>query len=479
MRQFFKRCFVLAFLAVLGGCSADGGDTQTQTTVELQTGFTDDARRFAADAFVENMDKAGYEVREGFMYFFQIEDCQYLDSCYGNNPSSPYGIYAVPNLPDEFVDEDAPVIAAKKGDVNLGHRMRADEAFVLFGRTPPKAAYYGFTHYLVDRADALGKRKDLFASLSDTINPTNIRVSSDGTYDDAFNKDTVIVSTADQNMYTAIEGAMNSSGVSSDIMNLQVFPSSILNLGLEREADVVTFLFRIAIFENEDEETSYLSRPPFMLFRITPKVEREIEPLIASDRVDRRTGQTEANLAGSLDELERAIRQSHQGITLANSKTNPTSLYGEQCIEESTGCLGDNPDAAYLSNVPGRRLQEDDYFIIIGVNHMNAGRARYSNVSVYNLDKLMGVASFNSIEDMPGSADVYLPDHPDRDKLYAMTVRRSCAGHEYCMEVPTEFPGIPPNSFPMFVFRAYLEPGKTAGPHPGELLMPRVFKVDL
>jgi len=459
------------------GDADSDGDVGSDAGDAARSHFNAEERRGAADAFIEALDVAGYEVREGFMYFFQIADCQDLRHCYGNNPTSPYGLYALPSLPDEFVDDDA-VIHTDQGDVQLAFRLRPDEALVFFGRTPPQAEYFGLTHYLFDRAGDSGPRRDLFASLGDTINPTNIAVDSDGTYDDAFDKDAVAVTTADRNASEAIGAAMEAAGVSPDIMNHQVFPSENLEMGLDEEADTFNMLFRMAIFDDAEAKRAYQSEPPILIFRVTPRSEQDIDPLPRPERAVRAIGETEEQYGDSLDDLEDAIREAHEGITALNNDSAIVPIFGDVCVEEGSNCLADNADAAYLRNVPARLLRDDEFFVVFGINHMNAGRARYSSVSVYYLRELMGVASFDSIRDMPGSADVYLPDHPDRDLLYALTVRRSCLDQDYCLEVRSDDLGVPEDAFPVFVARAYLQPGLTVGPDPEELLLPRVLKVN-
>ena len=137
-------------------------DTDDTDVDDGQTTFTDEERDATADAFVEAMEADGYEVLEGFMYFFQKEDCLQLRHCYGNNPSSPYGLYALPRHEDEFADDEA-TINTPQGEFQLAHRLRSDEALVFFGRLPPSTDYFGLTHYLFDRAGTLGVRRDIFA----------------------------------------------------------------------------------------------------------------------------------------------------------------------------------------------------------------------------------------------------------------------------------------------------------------------------
>jgi len=156
--------------------------------------------------------------------------------------------------------------------------------------------------------------------------------------------------------------------------------------------------------------------------------------------------------------------------------------HGEVCLEDDMNCLGDNDDAAYLRNLPGRTLQGEDYLIIFGVNHEATGLARYSNVSVSWIHELLGVTSRNSTFDMPGTAEAYLPHHPHADQLYALTIARDCSvvtvgAPGSCIRIPYDFPGVPEDSLPALVFRIYLEPGMEVGPAAEQLLMPRVLSV--
>jgi hypothetical protein len=191
------------------------------------------------------------------------------------------------------------------------------------------------------------------------------------------------------------------------------------------------------------------------------------------------TGQTEAHLESAVDELETAIRAAHPGAALTTSTSTLVDIDGYDCIDSNTNCFGDTSDTVYVRNLPARLLGNDpaELFVVFGVNHEATGKARYASAAVYWIQKLAGVASYDS-PDMPGSADLYLPSHPDRHLLYAIKVKRDCTAESYCLEVPVDFPGVPLNAFPLFLFRAYMEPGKTVGPLGSELVLPRVIKVN-
>jgi len=182
-------------------------------------------REAAAATFKSYMENKGYLVDKGEFQFWSPEDCEEEGGlkCFGNNPDSPYGLYSFYN---DFEGEYT-------NDLNLDleRRLRIDEAVVFFGLTPPLAKYFGFTHYLGRREKDPGigsKRKS--SSLSDTINPMNINVTGDGSYEASFNSDVCIVTTGDQNMFKAVKEGMQYAGVPPEVMNLQVcYPSFHLN----------------------------------------------------------------------------------------------------------------------------------------------------------------------------------------------------------------------------------------------------------
>lgn len=175
----------------------------------------------------------------------------------------------------------------------------------------------------------------------------------------------------------------------------------------------------------------------------------------------------------------------HTLLPIASAALVDTQLSPEACIASLTNCLGEVSDTVYaagplavvlgsgtalLSETPGER------YLVFGVNHEATGLATYANVVVTHWSKRAGIASFES-PDMPGSADAYLPDHPDRDALFVVEIARACEGRPHCLEIATDFPGVPPDESLAFLFRAYLAPGGTVAPDPAALVTARVIHV--
>jgi hypothetical protein len=58
-------------------------------------GLTQDWKPFSQE--VESKWHAkNFTVGEGFLHWFNKEDCRKISNCYGNNPDSPYGLAMLP-----------------------------------------------------------------------------------------------------------------------------------------------------------------------------------------------------------------------------------------------------------------------------------------------------------------------------------------------------------------------------------------------
>jgi hypothetical protein len=141
----------MAWMGIVTACSADGpGATVPPSIDELAT---------AAEAALL---ETGHEVTRGEFRFFLVDDCLDQPTCYGNNPTSPYGLAMVPGA------GEAP--GASEGDnpafVEATWPLAAADAVVLLGTAPPGVRYYSFTPCLFDRQTDDG-RVTLFASLAD------------------------------------------------------------------------------------------------------------------------------------------------------------------------------------------------------------------------------------------------------------------------------------------------------------------------
>jgi len=184
----------------------------------------------------------------------------------------------------------------------------------------------------------------------------------------------------------------------------------------------------------------------------------------------------------SLNSLELAIEATYDlfDVTIGIS-VDLFAIFGYQngwtCVNLSIECFGDNRDSRYRESVMGitLTLDPDDFVIAAGVIHTNYKKASYTSLSVYWLEKNMGVGGIVDTQ-MDGSAMSYLPSDPNNQYLYAYKFARNCATDEpYCFSVPYEFPGVPLNQTIRFIERAYVEPTTLVGPTYNTTLGPTFY----
>ncbi|MED5369372.1 MAG: hypothetical protein VX899_00035 [Myxococcota bacterium] len=474
---------ILVLLAALGCAEHSSSPSGALATAQSDTaslsgtpGDTSGDPEHAAEvaALTTLLEEAGYDVAPGELFFLDIEDCEHLQSCYGNNPASPYGMYALP-VPEGVEPFDGFVFPGNPNSTMW--RLRPDEAVLLLGRTPPPAEYFGLTSYVYSRDG-----KDIFASLNNSLNPVTLRVDSDGSYAGAFDQETAIVHTADANTWRDVLMALGGAGVSPDIVNLDPLPSELITMGGAPSDDVLGVLFRVALPEDPAALAAYREQPPVTILRITPHTEREHDPLPVSEIAERDTDASiEAPLEPALEALEDAAKEAWPSARRVNAPSTSAPVFGRTCIRLNHRCFGDNPDTSYALTPSLRSLGEGEAYLVLGVNHQATGTATYSNVSIYEPDKFIGVKNAAS-PDMPGTAQILLPEHPDADLLFAWWFARECPTEgpiaDACTEVPVEFPGLGLDSHPVFLSRGYMEPGEPSGPKTSRLVLPVVLKIE-
>ena len=100
----------------------------------------------------------------------------------------------------------------------------------------------------------------IFANLGDTIN--NLIINTEGTPNglagNPYNQTTIVVTTADKGIDQRIRAAAISAGYSGDIINTQVLPSAMLNMGLENNSDTFAIFIRPSLFQDQQAGDNYI-----------------------------------------------------------------------------------------------------------------------------------------------------------------------------------------------------------------------------
>lgn len=449
--------FVLASVIATTAC---GGSAS-----ELPSGYD---RGATVGALELELEAAGFTVDRGEFVFFEIEDCRGLPSCFGNNPSSPYGLFRLPSAPGEFTGGDVPPLST--ASARTAYRLREDEAILFLGQTPPPSRYFSFLSYVTERGG-----QQVFGSFGPPANHLTLETS--GPAEDPFEKETALVVTADQALASDLRSRLAARGLGS-LVNVEPIPSDLVRLGLDANGDALTMLFRVALFDDAAAGRAYLDAPPAELLRIRPAAARAITPTNFAGYRERGTGTYEDDLLPGLDRLDAAIRASYAAQSPTTAGLILLNLVGSECIANGWRCNGDNPDTLYWGLVP-RLLGPKDRIIVYGVDHRAAGKATYTNVSVYEFATLTGTAAVHdgewagSAASFLGAGDVYA------EGLFAWTFARDCTGVLHCSVVPETFPGVAADAALTLVVRAYLEGATATAPYGDEVLGPRAIVVTM
>jgi len=130
------------------------------------------------------------------------------------------------------------------------------------------------------------------------------------------------------------------------------------------------------------------------------------------------------------------------------------------------------------------KLTEDegDFMVFCGVNHFETGMAAYSSMSIYNYERLQGVASITN-DDYYVTADDYIEDKDLAKYFYCYKFMRKCPDDEEgksCFSVPTTGDSaIPLENNLVFIERMYDNPVTNIGPSPEMVLSARLVHFNL
>lgn len=410
----------------------------------------------------------GFSVQNGSFGFLDLSNCC-ASNCAGNNPSSPYGAFYVPKAPGQTASN------GKEGPDGLSgtFHLREDEAIVFVGKTPPPAKYFGFTPYLMDRQDQASRRV-VFASLSETLNVLSIGV--DGAT--PFDARTAIIAAGDQATVDRARTALVASGVPASAINVITFDPTYARFGLDDASDTFGVLFRVALPEDAAKRDAYVANPGGALYRLTPKTQAAPQPLPPPNARAKAQQPTESSYLPGVQRLSDAITAkwsaTHTAQPLIVDSGEPDPL---ACINGTSVCAGDNRDTNYPSTLPRVLFaNDDDFYVAFGVDHTLVGKTTYSNVSVYAVEKLVGLLSVTN-DQYPKSADDYVPGDPLADKMFAWKFARHCDGEPHCTVVPKGAcpTGIENGALGTLTFRTYLEPTTKTAPLTSTLVRDRVI----
>ncbi|HQN01608.1 MAG TPA: hypothetical protein PLL36_11050 [Candidatus Hydrogenedentes bacterium] len=460
----------LAFMLILQLAACEG---DTKKTV-IVSGPADNR----ADQFVAGLKADGHVVQEGSMPLSDIAyytNYNVTDSAAGFNYGVPYKRLQIPS-PET---EDEPV---KSSGI---FRLQPYEAIVYVGLTPPSGDYFSFTAFLWSRfAGKISKKGDwIFAALGDPLNNTQIKVEGGG---NTFQKNTIIIFTADQAVNDRIVAQAKAAGYPESMINTYVIPSKLLHMGVNaldatNQDDSFLILVRAANVYNAKSLSDYNSNDNYArVFRVTPTTNNMPNPLKPYDTPPMaiRTAKAEQDLVATQKSLTDSLKDLKEAIIAKTPHLQYKDYSSTRWFAESRDILletdrnssnyhkfvaGEASDTPYLRSSSGDvaanfTLGEDDMVIVYGINHAATGLSTYSNFAVYG-EKILcpcpddpilpsippkytfgcgdpiwggvvGMGNRDSKDPLYGknhftdSANYYIPNDPNKKYLYAVRVLR-------------------------------------------------------
>jgi hypothetical protein len=294
---------------------------------------------------VGDLEAGGFEVSPGYPMLWGQGACKTnlfpaLQSCYGNNPVSPYVIPVFKAWPDEYVGPTPPSVF---GDVLSGYtpvyRLAPRDAMVFFGTMPPAGKFMGLQTFVwsqpgrwktkdYDRWAATANRPYPMEYLFQTIPPNDPkanRTQSWSSFGDSVNnmvmqnqsgvpwgKDRYLITTPSAATAKAISATLVGRGVpAEDIFIEQVASRDSLGpigpLGMGKNALDFYSFFRYALPTDPDAATEWWTELPLTVMRVRPPSSlgpiQRYEMATYGDR----TALSEAYLAGDLENLVEGV----------------------------------------------------------------------------------------------------------------------------------------------------------------------------
>ncbi len=431
------------------------------------------------DTFYNSLPDTWNKLKGNWQYF-DVKKCFTSgESCYGNNPSSPYGYPSFNPPPSE---------------PTLDFKLNSSDAIVIFLRTPPEVKYFGFTQYLFTRG---GSTDAIFGSMSDTLNLLQVKTLGSQPGGSVFNQHMVLIWSADLNTYSTIKNMLVAQGVAESGINFIGMPISLpLTMGELPTSDTFNMLMRAAFPTSQADFDAYMKEKPFYVVKVGLKSAPPISPAPTVDYANDLSGviestklQTNVQLQTALDALVSDIKKKYiKEFSFKDKIVSFTEKVGWDCITGKAICNGDNHDALYSLDVPGAVIFNDpkDVAIIVGVNHQKTGKALYVNHSVYDTVKIAGIVGVGdaalSAESAIYHAGIKLQNDPRKlqyQNLYAYAISYDCTGINFCLQIPAPTAdnpvGLLPKSPFLLISRSYVDRLTKVRPSMNEVIKHQVI----
>ena len=489
--------------------------------------------------WINTLSSQDYTVVQGNVFLMVNTDCPtfvaIFDSCFGQNPASPY-IIPQPPIEHSYVDPYYAVqlnTPGPDGLTNIMYRLGDHDALVTIIAYPPKAAYFGYQSYVFTRdishyagitpprpptVSPDPSRYEIFGSIGDDVNSVIVQ----NQYGSAPWGGTVVmyITTPNHNLADALMANARRHGINPHSIFVEPVGSNVITGNGARADDLMT-LMRYAVPESTSAASDWQNalRRNVLVYKVT-NTEIAVSRFGANPYTAHVSNTDETGLTTPLQQLATLLQTylaatqtpiatatSHQLEATAryDAKGLPTAgLVGSTCIAYGVNCLGDNQDTSTYATLLnyGLLLGPEETAFIAGVNHSveSVNNNHYVSVDINNASNTSGVAAASQTNPtavgfdsgfLTGSAqqvltalgitippgDTELTEHIS--KFYVTFIARNCnnatiaAANAYCIDLMGR--SLIPLEDPISIFeRSYVVPGRTAGGYPPVMVYPYI-----
>jgi hypothetical protein len=458
------------------GTATPNGRQQTSSQRSVAGPATTDAftERLVADLTVR-----GFQVSEGYPMLYEDACADYtypaLQSCFGNNPVSPYVIPVVKAWPNEYV---GPTPVNTFGEVRPGYiptyRLGPRDAVLIYGQMPPPGKYMSVTTYdwtqhgrwkandynhwantpnhppmryvfgTIPPNDPDSGRIWSFSTLGDAVNNVVMQRKSGV---DPFGKDRYFIITPSASTDQAVRGVLQARGVPDGDIFTEQIPSRddlgpIGPLGMDKNAIEFFTFFRYAIPDDPVGARQWWDgfkgdNPPLRVMRV--RAPSSVGPVQRYDLLtyEERTANSEAYLKVDLQNLVNAVcARVESTMNLHSGDCNqppPASSFmadplgdfgwaGPYCRKVNMWC-GDQTDAGLFFTGP-LPLDSGQVYAVVATLATETGNAIYVGLSVNAASTYLAPTGVTDTT-LKGSADGYKGVN-NTDKFFVHYFTRDC-----------------------------------------------------
>jgi hypothetical protein len=375
--------------------------------------------------------------RSGMMTVIDLTQCLNgeTDSCYGNNPSSPY---AITNFYGVDPTNTNPLI-------QLGaFRLQPNQALLISGYSPPPCAYWSFTMYLFNDPD-LCNGEPLFASVADSVSNYTTNIDFNERWALLTGVNTFVLNELKMSLLPNLYSVEYPYPVQGSQANMVM---------LERTAIFESPIGEKRFYENTGQRCfllTYQGSIPFEANITTPTFIPR--PIYLNEKTDIPTTDVFNVAAANFLQQVQSVLTSYTYVTDVPVEGFLEEINydnGYDCINTCTLCNGDSRGTNYTSSqIPGE-VSNDEVIVTFGVNHATIGKSVYTNVSIYDGSRDLGI---DSIDYFAGT--LYYAVIISKNQQILMTLK----GHSWQLApaVPKYY-NLPQNVFDVLLIeRAYVQ----------------------